>query len=82
MASTVVYSEDYTGPRYWYAATLRPITGFFCAPEGSIVGTLCHPAGYPHGCLAWPQLLGADVAEHYGLTLLCSDPTGRAGGPV
>ena len=81
MSDPILYDDEYTGPRYRYGLTYRPLA-YGAVPNGYIVFSLrpatadhtAHPERYPHGLVDYPRELTAQETAAYQLTLVAFLP--------
>lgn len=67
---TTLFDDDYTGPRYTYGLTLRPLARFHI-PDGWIIDSDKYHQDYPrYGVVDYPAELNADQLYRYDLVLV------------
>lgn len=66
---TYIFSDEYTGPRYRYGLTYRPIA-VGAVPAGWIIGSQRPHARFRYGTIDYPQQLPEGQAQSYELTLV------------
>lgn len=64
-----LFEQDYTGPRWRYGLTYRPLASWN-VPDGWIVGSDRPHPEYPHGTVDYPARLGLGEVTAYELTPL------------
>lgn len=70
-----IYHEDYTGPRYTYGLTIRPVARFNI-PDGWIIGSQGKHEKYPrYGTIDYPFALTEEQTFHYDMKLVEQDNT-------
>ncbi len=62
-----LFDEDYTGTRYTYGFTYRPL-GISCQPDGWIIGSKKMHKDYKYGAVDWPFELSEKDLCAYELT--------------
>lgn len=62
----LLFSADYTGPRYRYGVTLRPALGYNI-PAGCLIGSAKFDSRFAHGTIEYPEPLPEDVVWRFDL---------------
>ena len=69
-----LFSDEYTGPRWTYGLTYRPLD-IAAVPKGFIIGSLKPNYRFRHGTVDYPAALTQAQMESYELTYVPGDHT-------
>ena len=68
MREPILFDDEYTGPRWTYGLTFRPLM-IATTPKGWIVGSLRDSEEFRHGMVDFPFELSEDQCQSYELEL-------------
>lgn len=64
--SIFIFDDEYTGPRYTYGVTLRPVTRFNI-PDGWIIDSQKPHPSFRYGTVDYPHRLTVEQKNHYDM---------------
>lgn len=72
MKNMPFYDDTYSGTRWVYGLTYRPL-GFAQVPDGYIIGSWRNAEGFRYGSVAYPRELSDKEREAFQLELVRSE---------